>query len=209
MAASDKMGEVVLYIGRHAEVQKDKEGKMRGLLNDSLDSRGQKQADELAALFRDKPLTAIYVDDLARTRQTAEPIAAVKGIKIHFDTELRSWDIGSELEGKSIEANEEEIKRLKSQPDLIPVGGQSWSSYSEQVRRFFARYWAMGLDSGPILLVLHGSGIQIIWAHLGQMEPGTAYDQTPLEPSGMAAISCGRKGPLVKILRGAKNTADE
>lgn len=209
MAASDRIGEVILYIARHAEVTKDKKGKMRGLLDDPLDEKGQKQADELAELFRDKELYAIYVDDLKRTRQTAEPIAAKKGIKIRFDTDLRSWDVGSELEGKSIEANKDKIRQFKSQPDLEPIGGQSWGSYLQQVRKFFNRYWEMALESGPILLVLHGSGIQIIWDVLGEMELNTAYDQTPLEPAGVAAVSLARSGPVVKILRGAKANRDE
>jgi broad specificity phosphatase PhoE len=209
MGVADRIGEVVLYIARHAEVQKDKEGKMRGLINDPLDAKGERQAQELAKLFEGKPLTAIYVDDLKRTRQTAEPVAARNGLKIRFDTELRSWDVGPELEGKSIESKKDEIKRLKSQPDLIPVGGQSWGEYMQQVRRFFARYWEMGLESGPFLLVLHGSGIQIIWDIVGEMELSSAYDQTPLEPAGVAAIYQARSGPKVKVLRGAKATKDE
>lgn len=209
MAVSDKVGQVVLYIGRHAEVQKDKDGRMRGLIDDPLNNKGNKQAEELAAIFESKPLNAIYVDDLQRTRQTAEPVAAKKGIKIRFDTELRSWDVGGKLEGKSIEANKDEIKRLKSQPDTVPVGGQSWGDYCQQVRKFFNRYWEMGLESGPILLVLHGSGIQIVWDLIGAMELSTAYDQTPIEPSGLAALYLGRNGPTVKVLRGAKANRDE
>lgn len=209
MAVTDRIGDVVLYIGRHAEVKKDKEGKMRGLLNDPLDDKGQKQAEELAALFEDKYLSAIFTDDLKRTQQTVQPLAAKKNLTIQVDTELRSWDVGSELEGKSIEANKERIQQLKSQPDTIPVGGQSWRSYIEQVRRFFSRYWTMALESGPILLILHGSGIQIVWSILGEMELGTAYDNTALEPSGLAAVYLGRNGPTVKALRGSKASKDE
>lgn len=208
MAVADRIGEVVLYVGRHAEVKKDAEGKMRGLLNDPLDEKGRKQAEEIASLFEEKPLYGIYADDLKRTQQTLEPLAARKGLKIRIDPELRSWDVGSNLEGKSIEANKELIRRLKSEPDLIPVGGQSWGNYQQQVRRFFNRYWEQGLETGPLLLMLHGSGIQIIWADLGAMDASTEYDATPLEPSGIAALYLGRNGPQVKAIRGAKETVD-
>ncbi len=209
MAVTDRIGDVVLYLGRHAEVPGDKKGTMRGLLNEKLDGKGEKQAQELAELFADRYLTAIYTDDLDRTQQTGQPIAAKKDIPIRIDPELRSWDVGPDLEGRSIEANKDKIQLLKSQPDTIPVGGQNWRSYIEQVRRFFSRYWTMALDSGPILLILHGSGIQVIWDMLGAMELSTAYDQTPLEPSGVAAVYLGRNGPELKILRGAKPTKDE
>lgn len=208
MAVSDKIGSVILYIVRHAEVKKDAEGKMRGLLNDPLDDKGEKQANELADLFADKYLGGVYTDDLKRTRQTVEPIAARCDLQMYTDTDLRSWDVGA-LEGKSIEANKDKIKALKSQPDSIPVGGQSWRSYMEQVKRFFSRYWTMGLESGPILLVLHGSGIQLIWQMLGAMDATAEYDHTPLEPSGVAAIYLGREGPVVKVIRGGKEAMDE
>lgn len=208
MAVSDRIGSVILYIVRHAEVKKDREGKMRGLLNDPLDEKGERQANQLAELFADKYIGGVYTDDLKRTKQTVEPIAAKCDLVMNIDPELRSWDVGA-LEGKSIEANKDKIKSFKSQPDRIPVGGQSWRSYIEQVRRFFQRYWTMGLESGPILLVLHGSGIQLIWQMLGAMDATAEYDQTPLEPSGVAAIYLGREGPVVKVIRGGKNNKDE
>ena len=209
MAVTDRIGEAVLYLGRHAEVPGDKKGTMRGLLNERLDAEGERQAQELAELFEDKYLIAGYVDDLKRTQQTVEPIAAKKGFTIGIDPELRSWDIGSDLEGRSIEANRDKIRQLKSQPDTIPVGGQSWRSYIEQVRRFFSRYWTMALERGPILLVLHGSGLQIIWDMLGEMELSSEYDHTPLKPGGMAAVYLSRGGPKLKILRGAAKDKDE
>lgn len=208
MAVSDKIGSVILYIVRHAEVKKDVDGKMRGLLNDPLDEKGQKQAQGLADLFRDRYLAAVFSDDLKRTKQTLEPIASQKDLVINIDPELRSWDVG-ELEGRSIEANKDKIKAFKSQPDTIPAGGQSWRSYLNQVQRFFSHYWTMALESGPVMLVLHGSGIQIIWEMLGAMEASAEYDQTPLEPSGVAAIYLGRDGPMVKVIKGGKRTKDE
>lgn len=210
MGVADKVGSVVLYIARHAEVQKDKEGKMRGLLNDPLDAKGEKQSQELAGLFEGKPLSAIYTDDLKRTKQTALPVAAAQGLEVQIDPELRSWDVGTELEGKSIEANKERIKELKSQPNKVPVAGQSWGDYIQQVRRYFNRYWEKALDAtSPILLVIHGSGIQIVWDIIGERELSSAYDQTPLKPSGVAALYLTRSGPQVKILRGAKPSTDE
>jgi len=209
MAVTDKVGQVVLYLVRHAEVTKDKEGKIRGLLNDSLNDKGHKQASEIADLFDGKEIRAAYTDDLKRTQQTLQPVAASKGLEIKVDPELRSWDVGSDLEGKSIEANDDEIKRLKSQPWLVPVGGKSWESYLQQIRSAFSRYWQMGLENGPILLVVHGSGLQVIWDMLGAMELSAEYDRTPLDNSGVAAVYQTRQGPKLKVLRGANPGIDE
>jgi len=209
MESDSKIGEVLLYIVRHAEVKDDVDGKIRGLLNDGLNDNGEKQAQELAEFFADIPLSAVYSDDLKRTYHTAIAIAHAKGLEVKQDPELRSWDIGSELEGKSIQANEDEIKELKLQPATVPVGGQSWSDYEAQTCAAFDRYVSLAMAAGdPILLCLHGSGIQVIWDYIGAGEKSGAYDATPMENSGVAAISLSRSGYKVKVLRGAQELVD-
>jgi 2,3-bisphosphoglycerate-dependent phosphoglycerate mutase len=210
MAPSDKIGDVILYIARHAEVDEDREGTIRGTLNIQLNEKGERQANELADLFERITLSAIYTDDLDRTYHTALPIAEAQGIEIQRDPELRSWDVGPELEGKSIDANEKAIKEFKMQPDKIPVGGQSWSKYRKQIIAAFNRYVSKALKaSDPILLVLHGSGIQLIYDELGAFEVDGQYDYTPLEPSGLAAIYMARSGMKIKAIRGAKENKEE
>lgn len=209
MATEDKIGQCLMYVARHCQIDLDVQEKIRGLQNQGLNAHGEEQAAEMAELFRDIPLSGIYTDDLKRTYHTALPIASVQGLTVTVDPELRSWDVGSDLEGLSIPANEDEIKELKMQPDKVPVGGQSWSDYQDQICRAFARYTdlAMGKEN-PILLVLHGSGLQILWDHMGLLETSSAYDATPLEPSGVAKVSMGRSGYSVRVLRGAKVMAD-
>jgi hypothetical protein len=79
----------------------------------------------------------------------------------------------------------------------------------EQTRGAFSRYWTMALESGPILLILHGSALQVIWDLLGEMELSAEYDNTPLEPGGVAVVNLGRNGPQIKVLRGGKASKDE
>src|SRR5215472_8641886 len=105
MSVTDRVGQPILYLVRHAEVPGDKKGTMRGLLNEKLDEDGKQQTAELAQLFADKYVAAGYTDDLKRTQQTIQPIAASKGFTIGIEPELRSWDVGYDLEGRSIEAN--------------------------------------------------------------------------------------------------------
>lgn len=209
MAEESKLGEVLLYIVRHALVDKDSKGQMRGTLNDPLNDEGDQQAIDLAELFKDKPISAIYSDDLKRTYHTAITIAHEKGLEVIQDTDLRSWDIGPDLEGRSIEANESAIRELKMQPDKIPVGGESWGDFEAKTIRAFNRYVdkAMSADA-PIMLVIHGSGIQVIWDYIGAQDKNAAYDSTPLENAGAAAISLSRNGYRVKVLEGAKELVD-
>src|SRR5437899_2914152 len=110
----------------------DTKGIMRGLDNPSLDAKGEKQRDELLEYFRDIPLSGIATDDLDRTQQTVLPIAEAKNLELQIDLGLRSWDVGPDLEGKSIETHKREIIRFKTQPWLVPVGGESWGGYENQ-----------------------------------------------------------------------------
>lgn len=209
MAATDKIGQTLMYIVRHGLVDLDVEGKIRGTQNEPLNEEGEKQTQELADYFRSRPISAVYSDDLKRTYHTAIAIAHAADLEVTQDIALRSWDVGSDLEGLSIEANEDEIKELKLQPDKIPVGGQSWRDFEQQTRQAFEKYVSMALDaSAPLVLVLHGSGVQVIWDAIGAADKNATYDETPLEPSGVAVLFATRSGYGVRVVRGAVELAD-
>lgn len=187
----------------------DAEGTVRGLLNEGLSDEGERQCAELADYFKDIPISAVYSDDLKRSYHTAITIAHTHDLEVTQDIDLRSWDLGSDLEGRSITANEDEIRELKLQPSKIPVGGESWGEFERKAISAFERYTSKALDaSAPIVIVLHGSGIQVIWQYIGESEKNGAYDDTPMETSGIAAIYMTRKGFSVKVLRGAKELVD-
>jgi broad specificity phosphatase PhoE len=210
MAVSDKIGQVILYVLRHANVAADKKGTIRGTTNPSLDEKGRKQAGEAREFFKDIALSWIATDDLKRTEQTVLPIADEKQLEVEIDVELRSWDVGPDLENKSIEAKRDEIAKLKSQPWLIPVGGMSWADYEEQVDDALFGYTRRGMETlFPGLIGVHGSFIQVMAVKLGFMEKTVEYDQTPVEPSGIIGVYLTRLGLRMKILWGAKDVSEE
>jgi broad specificity phosphatase PhoE len=211
IGTESKIGEPILYIVRHAEVTLDKTNTIRGLMNPGLNSKGKNDAQELADFFADIDLSAIYVDDLKRTIQTALPLASEKKITVQVDPDLRSWDVGTELEGEKIKKHEDDIAELRQQPDKVPVGGQSWGDYQKQIESALSRYIGMALDApSPIAIFTHGSAVQIIWQSLGEeLEDVDKYDEIPLEPAGVAAVYMTRFGVKLKVLKGAGENLDE
>lgn len=206
---TDKIGQPLMYLVRHATVDLDLEGKIRGTQNEPLNDQGEQEANELADFFRDLPISAVYSDDLDRTYHTAITIAHAKDLPVTQDILLRSWDVGSDLEGLSIAANELEIRELKLQPDKIPVGGESWNSFEAKVINAYRKYVSKSLNAdAPIVLVLHGSTFQVIWDLIGAADKNATYDSTPVEPSGVAAVYASRDGYQAKILRLAKEMND-
>lgn len=194
-----------MYLVRHALVDLDIEDRIRGTQNVPLNDEGEEEAMELGDFFRPIAISAVYSDDLDRTYHTAIAIAEPKRLAVHKDILLRSWDVGSDLEGKSIESNRLEIRKLKMQPHLVPLGGESWEHTELRAAETLDKYTRIALDSGyPIVLVLHGSLLQLLWKMLGQEDRSHDYDSTPIEPSGVIAVYVTRHGYDTRILRGAK-----
>jgi len=209
MDGTPKLGVPLLYIVRHAQNDDDAQGKIRGLKDQPINECGQKQLDSLRDFFSERPVAAVLADDLSRTRATAMAVALTCGVAVETDLGLRSWDLGS-LEGKSMEAHKLEIQDFKTHPHKVPVGGQSWADFKrvalDTINRSVRRAMEM---SGPLCLVTHGSFIQIFFEEYGDWPSESAYDHTPVDQAGVAALYLTRNGTELRILKGAKDSPDE
>ncbi|MBK0404893.1 histidine phosphatase family protein [Adhaeribacter sp. BT258] len=68
----------IVYLVRHAEKSSNHPD------DPDLSAAGQARAEALKNLLRDKGISAIYSTNYKRTRQTAQPLAEVLGLKIQF-----------------------------------------------------------------------------------------------------------------------------
>jgi broad specificity phosphatase PhoE len=202
-----KLGQPVMYVVRHGNVKADSQEKIRGLINPDLDDKGEKQAQEIADFFADIQVSRVAVDDLNRTRQTAMPLIEAKNIPLDVDTDLRSWDLG-DIEGEPIEDHEEDIKQFKNNPEVEPVAGQSWGDFSQQATNAFRRYLRISMEGLPVVVITHGSFIQVILKMLGD-DVGEGYHEIPVEPGGIIAITLDRNGFHPQILTGEVQSQDE
>jgi probable phosphomutase (TIGR03848 family) len=92
----------LLFLIRHGENDYSKEGKMAGRIPGiHLNERGKQQAEELARVFINVPIKAVYSSPLERAMETAEPIAQARGLKSRKDPGLLESDVGK-WQGKSI-----------------------------------------------------------------------------------------------------------
>ncbi|HET8578443.1 MAG TPA: histidine phosphatase family protein [Methylomirabilota bacterium] len=83
-----------VYLVRHGSVEGAETGRFIGHLDVPLSSLGVRQAQALASQLARVQLAAIYSSDLARTRQTAEIVAAPHGVKPIELRELREFAMG-------------------------------------------------------------------------------------------------------------------
>jgi phosphoserine phosphatase len=128
-----------LLLVRHAETASNAQGRSQGHRDVPLNERGHEQARVLAEALRDEPVAAVYASDSSRAVETARPIAAVHGLEVVEDRQLREMDQGV-LDGlTSAEMREGHaafIERWRDgdPADLRMPGGETLREVQERMR---------------------------------------------------------------------------
>lgn len=123
-----------IILVRHGETEWNSLRRIQGQLDIPLNEVGHGQARAVARRLGATPVVAVYTSDLARSSQTAEPIAAACGVAARLDRRLRERHFG-QLQGCYYEALQ------KSDP--------------ERHRRMQARDLEFDMDGGETLPDLH------------------------------------------------------
>lgn len=155
-----------LVVIRHGETAWNRATRIQGHTDIPLSPLGLAQADRLAAALTDEPLAAIYSSDLSRARQTAEALARVQGLSIHFDAALRERAFGR-FEGLSwaeIDQGypEDAARWRKREPDFAVGGGESLAVFSARCLAA-ARRAAAAHPGQSIALVAHGGVLDCLY----------------------------------------------
>ncbi len=83
-----------LYLVRHAQTDWNVEGRYQGQADLPLNATGRAQAAELSQELSGLAFTAAYSSDLRRARETAEILAAPRGLRVQLDRRLREISLG-------------------------------------------------------------------------------------------------------------------
>jgi broad specificity phosphatase PhoE len=114
---------------RHGETEWNATSRMQGHTPTGLSETGVRQARLLAERLKDTLLSVIYCSDLPRARDTAEMIAAGRGLEIHTTSDLRERSYG-QWEGMTREEirarDPEEFARWRQgTEEFAPPDGES------------------------------------------------------------------------------------
>jgi probable phosphomutase (TIGR03848 family) len=179
-------------------------GRARGL---HLSEDGRAQADAAAIRIKElKQVDAIYASPLERTRETAAPIAAARGLRVTTDRGLLECDFG--------EWTGQELKGLAKLPEWATVqrypsgfrfpGGESFTDMQtrivDAVQRLVARH-----PGGVVVAVSHADPIKAAVAHA----LGTHLDlfqRIVISPASITAIAYGGTGPAVLTVNSTGGT---
>lgn len=158
-----------LLIVRHGESEGNAAGMFTGHGPSPLTARGLRQAEAMGVALCDPKPDAVYVSDLPRAVQTAQPLLARTGVEPVLTPEIRERDMGAfvgmrfeEVQAQHADGWQAIVRRDR---EYCPPGGESHRACAERVARFLdglrARHAA-----GRVVLVSHGVAIHHMLWHL-------------------------------------------
>jgi len=157
------LGEI--YLVRHGETAWNKAKIFRGRRDIPLDEQGRLEAACTARALREVPLAALYSSPLSRARETAETIAAGRGLAVAVDEAFTDIDYGEWTEYWDTEARlkfGDQYRQWKESPHLVKFPGGE--SLDEVRRRVVPRLkeLAQRNPDGTIALVSHRVALKLL-----------------------------------------------
>jgi broad specificity phosphatase PhoE len=180
-----------VYLARHGESDWNVERRWQGHADRPLTERGREQAELLAGRLADVKLDAVYASDLRRAWETAEAVAATRGLEVVRLPELREVDVGS----WSGCTRDECAERFPEAFARWQQGGSGWDdgeSYEEMGERIVEAIRTIAAEhpDGAVLVVSHGGPIRAVHAHALGVDIATHRRTGPVEPNArLSAVS--------------------
>lgn len=162
-----------------------------------LHTLGVEQADLLAARLADKTIHAVYSSHLSRARQTAQPLAAARGLSVveHVDLEevrLGDWGNG-EFRRRAAVADPEWVDWSRTgRWDGIP-GGEGDDAFRGRVAGVIEGLVAAH-GGQCIAVVAHGGSINAYVAHLLGVHRSLVFT---VENTSVTVVRVGAHGPTL------------
>lgn len=156
-----------LHLIRHGETDWNREGRWQGQIDIPLNQQGLEQARRTAAALEGTPIDAIYSSNLLRAMQTAEILAASRGLPMRLDARLREIHQGEwqGLRVSEIEARHASLYEQRSSNPyaFAPPGGESTAEVQVRVLSFLAET-SQKHPGEAVAVVSHGFVLAVIRA---------------------------------------------
>lgn len=158
------MTELVLI--RHGETDMNRELRFQGHVNVALNAIGLEQARRLAARMAGEQADAVYVSDLLRARQTAEPIAGELSLQPVPESGLREQSFGK-VDGMRVDDIQRDHPEawagwLRFEEDFAMPDGESTRAFHARVMEAVQRVVAKH-PRQRVVVVTHGGVLDMIY----------------------------------------------
>ena len=178
-----------VFLVRHGQSRGNAEGRFGGHTDTPLSPRGHKQARAAAEALAKENLTAIYASDLARSLETALPLAKLTNLQVEAAAEFRERSVGV-MEGLTFEEAaaqhpEQYAALLQRDFEHVLLGGESYRQTLDRAARKLDEAIAAN-RGGRIAIFTHTGTICILALHLMG-----ALDAPELKPVWIHSMNCG------------------
>jgi len=170
-----------ILLARHGETDWNREGRFQGWADPPLNATGRAQAVDLSVELMAEELAAVYSSPLRRAYETAEVVAASRGLEPVTVDALREVDVGSwsGLSRAEIE------QRFPEQYARWLDYGQGWEdgeTYEQMVDRVVGalQELAEARDGERILAVTHGGPMRAASAFADRVSYAEARRRSPV-----------------------------
>lgn len=155
-----------IYIIRHGMTDGNKLKSFQGGLEKSLNADGLAQVEKLIQYFQNIPLDAIYSSPMVRARQTADPLAKVKGLQVQEVPEFHEVSFGS-WEGQEydeiVKKWPQEMHLFLNKPgEFLPPNGKSFFDVQKRAWGKFEEIMAKEGNGKQIAIISHGGCIRLL-----------------------------------------------
>lgn len=156
----------MIYLIRHGMTDGNKEKSFQGGLEKKLNKEGLEQVQKLVEHFATIRLDAVYSSPMIRARQTADPLALSKGLKVQEALEFHEVSFG---DWEGVEYNEivkkwpQEMQCFLTRPgEFLPPNAKSFQDVRDRVWQKFCEIRKNTPDGGQIAIVGHGGCTRIL-----------------------------------------------
>lgn len=166
----------------------------------SLNLRGREQAQELVDRLRAQPLDAIYCSPQPRTQQTAQLLAARRGLEIRVDTAFDEVDLG-DWEGRTFQDVRDDpawSHWLERRGSAQPPGGEPFADVAtramEGLRTLVGRH-----PDRYVLIVSHGDVLKAMIASCLGLSLDL-LERFDIAPASVSVLAMGEGWSQLRLL---------
>lgn len=196
-----------LLLARHGQTLWNKELRYNGDTDTELTPLGLRQAAALARRLAQQHLDAVVTSDLLRAQQTAEPIAAPRGLAPLADPRWREVRFGAAegLRWREVVERFPAAARAwaENRPDAAMPEGESLLDVAARVRPALAELTAE-FDHRTVLLVGHGGPLRVALCILLDLDVSRHW-RFNLLPGTLSEVAVYPAGGVLNLLNDASH----
>jgi probable phosphoglycerate mutase len=165
-----------------------------------LNEEGRRQAEELAVRLAGERIDAIYCSPQPRTRQTAQPLAARRGLPLGIEAAFDEVDLGEWTGRTFAEVRDQPAWRhwLERRGSAQPPGGEPFAQVAQRAMAGLQRL-RREHPGGHVLVVSHGDVLKAIIAS-GLGLSLDLLERFDLAPASVSIVAMGEDWVQLRLL---------